>query len=194
MSDAEKYLKRIDGIQKDIERKMRYRQARNTYRERGKDLATSFKVMNDYLNASWEKLYSNRGDAQAAANVILEHANKPNAYIAGAELYEKLGKGKKIIPTLMKRVEESVKQDVIDPSDLERVKNFIKRNANKKESSLVGKLSAFILFILSGIALSAFSLTATGYVISSLTQTTSGLLGILLLIVGLAGIFLNPKR
>lgn len=194
MVDTDKYLRELDELSQDVERKHKFREARKRYKGREQDLAHSFRLVEEYLEASNEEVYNKRGDAQAAAYAILNKANRPNAYITGAELYEKLGKGKKAIPMLMRRVKDSVKNNRIDINDLNKVKEFIKRNTKKKQSGLEGKLPIFLLFTIAGIALSLSSLNSTGYAISSLTQTSSGLLGVIFFIVGIAGIFFNFKK
>lgn len=72
---------------------------------------------------------------------------------------------------------------------------FERRKSNQKKT-LEGRVIVSILSLIGGIALSILSLTATGNVISNLTGTTQGLLGIFLFIVGLVRILLhfNQKR
>ena len=70
-----------------------------------------------------------------------------------------------------------------------------KRTREKEESSgLEGRVGVFILFLLGGLALSIYSLTATGSAISNLAGTTKGLFGVLLFIAGLAGLVFSRKR
>ena len=57
-----------------------------------------------------------------------------------------------------------------------------------------GRLSLFVLSIIAGLALSLSSLSTTGNVTSNLTQTTPGILGVLLFIAGLVGMFFYFKR
>ena len=57
-----------------------------------------------------------------------------------------------------------------------------------------GRLSIFALSIIGGLALSISSLTTTGYVISSLTQSSSGLVGIFLFVIGLVGMFFSLRK
>ena len=58
----------------------------------------------------------------------------------------------------------------------------------------MAKLPIFILFTIAGLALSLTSLTLTGHAISGLTGTTPGLLGVLLFIVGLTGMFFRLRQ
>ena len=58
----------------------------------------------------------------------------------------------------------------------------------------MAKLPIFILFTIAGLALSLTSLTLTGHAISGLTGTTPGLLGVLLFIVGLTGMFFRLRK
>lgn len=54
-------------------------------------------------------------------------------------------------------------------------------------------LTVFIIFSFGGVILSIFSLSTTGNVISNLTGTTQGLLGIFLFVFGLAGLAFSRK-
>ena len=53
------------------------------------------------------------------------------------------------------------------------------------------RLSIFALFIAGGLILSLSSLTTTGNAVANLTRTTPGLLGIILFIAGLTGMFFH---
>ncbi len=56
-----------------------------------------------------------------------------------------------------------------------------------------GRLTIFTLSIIAGVALSLSSLSTTGNAVSNLTRTTPGLLGIILFIAGLSGMFFHFK-
>ena len=114
--------------------------------------------------------------------------------MSGALLYEKIGKGRKVIPKLL----EAAKKDrKVATSQYEDIRRFIQRNAGdgeKKRGGLENHVSVFIVFTLAGLALSFTSLTLTGHAISGLTGTTPGLLGILLFIVGITGMFFRLRK
>ena len=65
----------------------------------------------------------------------------------------------------------------------------VRQEWGKPSPGLEGRVGIFILALMGGIALSVSSLTATGNAISNLTGTTPGLLGIILFVAGLAGMF-----
>lgn len=125
---------------------------------------------------------------------ILVNSGYTGLAMKGAQLYERIGLGQESIPGLLKSFEED---DSPTAKNLGySIEKFIKRNAGKKQhpGGLEGRVGVFILVIIGGIALSAFSLTATGNAISNLTTTTPGLLGIIFFIVGLAGLAFNLKK
>jgi len=64
----------------------------------------------------------------------------------------------------------------------------------RKTSGLEKRFGIFAAFIIGGVALSLGSLTITGNAVSNLTKTTPGLLGIILFIAGLVGIFFYSRR
>jgi len=118
-----------------------------------------------------------------------------NLALKGALLYEKIGKGRKAIPKLLRAAQVNKKS--LGLESYERIKEFIERNAGERQQSeggLEGKTMIFAGSIIGGIALSIFSLTATGNAISNLTGTTSGLLGVFLFIVGILGVVFNLKK
>ena len=59
---------------------------------------------------------------------------------------------------------------------------------------LKSKTTVFIISILGGIVLSAFSIKSTGYAINGLTTTNTGLLGLILFVFGLFGLIFNINR
>ena len=68
------------------------------------------------------------------------------------------------------------------------------KKREQKTSGIEKKFGVFVAFIIGGVALSLGSLTITGNVVSNLTQTTPGLLGVFLFIAGLVGMFFYSKR
>lgn len=118
----------------------------------------------------------------------------------GVSLYEKIGKGKKAIPFLLKSLKKLVDQEA-PKSEIEQyrkyVRSVIERNTEERqqgESGLAGRVGVFALFIFGGIALGAGSLTITGNAVSNLTGTIPGLFGIIFFIAGLAGLFFYFKE
>lgn len=69
-----------------------------------------------------------------------------------------------------------------------------KQELRTKESGLVNMTNVFILSIIGGIALILNSFNTTGYVVTNITETTPKLIGLVLIIVGLVGIFLNLRN
>jgi hypothetical protein len=76
---------------------------------------------------------------------------------------------------------------------LELVEELDNRNSSP-ESGLEGKTAVFALSTLAGIAVSVFSFNATGNAIASVTGTSQGLLGVLLFVVGISGMFFNIRK
>ena len=75
--------------------------------------------------------------------------------------------------------------------------NYLKKKSEKpgqKYRGLEAKFGIFAAFIIGGIALGLGSLTITGNAVSNLSQTTPGLLGIILFIAGLAGMFFCSRK
>ena len=73
-------------------------------------------------------------------------------------------------------------------------KDYIKNGSSKKEKGLAMRVSAFILFVVGGIILNLNLINLTGNVVSKSANTSSNLLGILLIIAGATGIFLSLKK
>lgn len=89
-------------------------------------------------------------EAQAYAHKLMNDETFSQVLL-GTKIYEKFGKGDKIIPTLVKNIERIAKTYKGDKNyflyALNETENFIKRNAEKKkQSSLEGKLALFLLF------------------------------------------------
>lgn len=154
---------------------------------------------------SQEVIERNKGEiATLAYNLMHNESYSPGDALYGAMLYEKIGKGRRIIPRLLKVIEKATQlpPDYVSHGELtdgfyRRVQSFIERNSGKrkqKEGGLEGRTMVFLGSLLAGIALSAFSLTATGNAIGNLTGTTPGLLGLILFVVGLAGLFFSGKN
>ena len=159
-----------------------------------------------YLTMTNEEAFEREEEIRAYARELLdeqissgrgknryEHVT-PSVYIAilGAELYEKIGKGRKALPKLLK-IAEINKSGAL--REHKRLQDFIKRNTKSGEKSIgiEGRVGIFILFLLGGIALSIYSLTATGNAIGNLTGTSQGLLGLILFVFGIAGLVFSKK-
>jgi hypothetical protein len=191
MDDADKYLKEL----KEIRRRARFKNVRGFYRSAKErpNYKESVTQANKFLR---EDRYSNASNGvERASSSAYQLMNCPNvdALLLGASVYEKIGKGRKVIPRLIKGVEKVLKQESISLKDIKNVEDFIKRNAKKPKSGLESKVPVFILFVIGGLVLSLTSLTATGSAISNLTGTSQGLLGLIFFIVGLVGLFFSSK-
>ncbi len=193
----EVYLKQLE----DIERKSKFREARRTYRKH-RYKPRPFKPEGKYQEGG-EFLKAKEADpieTAAIAYSLMQQGIKSGALrysLLGAQLYEKIGRGRKAIPRLLKATERSVKLGYSYSGDVySKIKTFIKINAGEREqgeSSLEKKFAVFAAFIIGGLALSLGSLTITGNAVSNLTQTTPGLLGIIFFLAGLVGMFFYFK-
>jgi hypothetical protein len=143
-----------------------------------------------------EEIGKYRGEIQALAHTLI-NSGHPDNMIVGAKLYAKLGKGRKIVPKLLKQVELAQKAGWgFNDRNLLYIKHLIKNREKErqpKEGGLEGRALAFIGSIFAGIALSVFSLTSTGNAIGNLTGTSQGLLGLILFVVGIAGLVFSKR-
>lgn len=187
------YLKQL----KDIERKDKFRQARKEYKK-VKYFPKTFITENKYFKGK-KFLKATKVDpvkiAALAYRLMEEGIDRRDFQysLLGAQLYEKIGKGNKAISRLLNGAERNIETGKTRGEDYQTAKNFIKRNT-QGEGSLEKKFGVFVAFIIGGVALGLGSLTVTGNVVSNLTQTTPGLLGIILFIAGLIGMFFYFKR
>lgn len=197
MSDADKYLSQLN----ELKRKQNFKTARKIYKEA--ELKYIDKVYDEGL--AWykhgnEKLkdLDERAALQAVANRLLDASLYPEHFILGAKLYDKLGKGKKIIHRLLKDVETASTKGNMNNKYFEQIEDFIKKvredSSSEKQTNLESRLAVFILFTIGGIALILNSLNLTGFAISNMTQITPKLSGLLLIIAGLVGMFLVLKK
>ena len=203
MSDAEKYLKqlnelkRVDGFRKTLKEYRRIqKENRNDLKYHEQRIKDGLKYLNKLDDEKDRDVYikQNKANIGAIAYSLMGTGN-PEYFLMGARLYEEIGKGEKIMGKLMEDVNLAFKNGMMRESYYLGVQNFIKRNSGKKKSgSLEGKLPVFLLLTIAGMALSLSSLNTTGYAISSITQETPGLLGIIFFIFGLAGIFFTLKK
>jgi len=198
MSDAEKYLEKLKKIKGG---RGPLGEIRSAYRAglRGDvgNAAQDVYAAHSYLSHG-DKVNPLRALSRAYA--ILKKSDYPEVLLVAAEVYERLDKGRKAVPMLIEGIDRAQKKGETVP--YEKVEAFIKRNAGgrKKKSheqsqgGLEGRVGVFILFILGGIVLGAYSLGITGHVVSGLAQTAPGLLGVLLFIAGLVGMFFHFRR
>lgn len=198
MSDADKYLEKLKKIKRG---RGPLKEIREAYRAglRGDigNAAQDVYAAHSYLSHG-DKVNPLRALSRAYA--ILKKSDYPEVLLVAAEVYERLDKGRKAVPMLIEGIDRAQKKGETVP--YEKVEAFIKRNAGgrKKKSQeqgqggLEGRVGVFILFLLGGLVLSIFSLTATGNAISNLTGTTQGLLGVFLFIAGLVGMFFHFRR
>jgi len=205
VEDKKDYLKQL----KEIEKKSRFREARKKYKEyrtylTGKGFYASLKSTRrkdkysqgkKFLEAKEVDPIETAALAYALMREGIARANIEYSFL-GAQLYEKIGRGRKAIPRLLRGAKSVVnrghKLDDVFKDVYSKIEIFIKKNAGEREqdeSGLEKKFSIFIAFIIGGAALSLGSLTITGNVVSNLTKTTPGLLGIILFIAGLVGVF-----
>lgn len=200
MSDADKYLKELDRIAG----KRKHDILRSEYKKvQSFGYESMVKKFNDYMDMKDDDARKYEPEIRAAARDLMERGMGsgeqgllPNvtAALRGAALYEKIGKGRKAIPKLLKAAEKD-KNGAI--SQYKGIREFIERNAGgrqKASSGIESRVSVFIAFLLGGIVLSLTSLRATGSAIGNLTGTSQGLLGIFLFIFGLTGIFFGLKK
>ncbi len=202
----EEYLKQL----KDIERKDKFRKARRIYKDHrkyltGKGFYASLKSTRrkdkyeqgkKFLEVKEVDPVETAALAYALMKGGIERGDIQSSFL-GAQLYEKIGRGKKAISRLLEGAEKSIETGKTRKEDYIDVEIFIKKNAGEREQdegSLEKKFGIFAAFIIGGIALSLGSLTITGNAVSNLTRTTPGLLGIILFIAGLAGMFFYFKK
>ncbi len=197
VEDKKDYLKQL----KEIERKGRFREIRKEYKKVKYSPKRMFITEEKYFRGKkFLKKEKNPVKIAALAYRLMEEGIDRRDFqysLLGAQLYEKIGRGKKAISRLLGAVEKGIGTGKIREEDYQRVEIFIKRNTKERkqdEGSLEKKFGIFIAFIIGGIALSLGSLTLTGNAVSDLTQTTPGLLGIILFIAGLVGVFFYFRR
>jgi len=156
----------------------------------------SWKTEDKDKKVSGKEIGEYRAEIQAVAHHLMNSLN-PHHFMLSARLYSKLGKGTRILPRLLRRAEEAREAKyVLDDHDLLYIKMLIKKREKERQhsrSGLEGKTAIFILSSIAGIALSIYSLTATGNTISNLTGTTQGLLGITFFVIGIAGLVFGRK-
>jgi len=125
----------------------------------------------------------------------MQRENNPQEFLLGAQLYEKIGKGTRIIPKLLENMESASRMGHTNEHNFKYVRDFIKRTAKTEKSvNLESRVTVFIIMTLGGIVIAFNSLNTTGFAISNFTQATPSLSGLLLTVAGLVGIFLSLKR
>jgi len=191
----EVYLKQLE----DIKRKSRFKKARIIYKgHKTKKESSTYSPWEEGKRHLREKEIDSIETAALAYSLMQMGVERGDVHYSflGAQLYEKIGKGGKAIPRLLKATEIGVKKGYVVGSELEnaysQIKAFIEKNIGERQQgggALEKKFGIFVAFIIGGIAISLGSLTITGNAVSNLTQTTPGLLGIILFLAGLVGMF-----
>ena len=198
----EEYLKQLEDLKRRDEKikpSKRFRHIRETYKKYALGKGSEYMAERD---SKARRFLEDRKEVDpiegaAIAYDLMKHGIEYGSIhhsLMGAELYEKIGKGEKAITRLLKAVERSVEEG--RGSSYSHIKAFIKKNTGEREESEKGlelKFGIFAAFIIGGVALSLGSITITGNAVSNLTQTTPGLLGIILFIAGLVGMFFYFK-
>lgn len=191
MSDKDKYLREFDKITGQLKGQVLRREYTIAKREAYPKLVEKY---NQYIDLSEVDAKKKEEEIRAYAKVLLRGENGFMSARRGAELYEKIGKGKKAIPKLL----EAARRDKNGAIQSYRtIRAFIERNSGERkplENGLEGKTMVFAVSTLAGIALSVFSFKATGNAIGNLTGTSQGLLGVFLFIFGLAGMFFSIRK
>ena len=195
VEDKKEYLEQLE----EIERKDKFRKARKTYKAYEGKKEINWIEGKKFLE---EEEVDPIKISAIAHDLMREGIEMENIQysLLGAQLYEKIGRGRKAIPRLLKGakviVQRGYKLDDVFKDAYPKIEAFIKRNKEEREQgkgSLEKKFGIFAAFIIGGIALGLGSLSITGNAVSNLTQTTPGLLGIFLFIAGLVGMFFYFK-
>ena len=192
--------------QEDLERREKFREARKMYRDiskKGKDRKIDREYVRELLDSDPEE---RRTEISATAHYLMDEKYlSPQWALKGALLYEKIGKGRKAVPKLLKDIEERTDKKILyglDETFIESVEKFVERNPRKRqqtEGGIEGRtLTGFVSVLAGAVGLimvaSNIGGNITGNAVSNVTGTTSGLFGVLLFIVGLVGSFFYFKR
>ena len=195
MVKRDETLGRLDALNKKYASENVFKWNRKLYKDKGR--RQPFMNLNEGENIL-EMIKSGEGskhkikEAQAIAYHLLKYPY-PASFLLGAQIYEALGKGERVIPRLLKATESAYEgRNKPNTSQYEEIKSFIERNTS--EGGLERSTTALLFLTLGGIALGVGSLSITGNVISNLTTTTPGILGVLLFIGGLVGTFFSLKK
>jgi len=225
MVDSNKYLERLDKIEdlskksedkrKEELRNQNYRDMRARYKGFRREAEEQQKAY--YFHSKIGEILDNPNTSNeqisAYAHLLMEDALKTSRSkgiggidsgvpmdfkyaMKSAQMYERIGKGRKVIPKLLGVVERDAEKGYpLDARDIEKVKAFIERNTKREpKSGGLERQMVFIGSVLAGIIISAFSIKATGNVIGNLTGTTTGLLGLILFVFGIAGLFFGSGK
>jgi hypothetical protein len=118
----------------------------------------------------------------------------PGNVLLAARLYDSLGKKRKV-RQLLDKLEVAYNQNKFLKQNREKVRKEIdKLKRNNSSSGLEGITMLFALSVIAGLTLSISSTSTTGYAISNVTQTSQGLAGIFLFVIGLAGLVFSLKK
>ena len=192
----EDYLEQL----KEIERRDKFRKARKIYKKYKEKGGYNLPVLMKAKSLLKDKKIDHIKTAAFAYELMQKGIERGDVQYSlfGAQLYEKIGRGRKAIPRLLKGIERNISvYGSVKVKVFPEIRTFIKKNAGERaqgKGSLEKKFGIFIAFIIGGIALSLGSLTLTGNAVSNLTQTTPGLLGIIFFIAGLVGVFCSRGK
>jgi len=110
--------------------------------------------------------------------------------ILGGQVYEKLGRGRKMVPKLLASLNRT--QEKISPEQYKSVVRLIEQNTPEEESGLARKAAVGIALILGGVGLGVSSLNTTGNFISN-GNNHGSIFGAILILIGLVGTFFYLK-
>ncbi len=145
-----------------------------------------------------------KGDALAKASTLMS-SYQLQEVLQGAKIYEKLGVGNRtsvksrLLRAYEKRPEQSYAKDYT-----KEIESFLKRNPEKKESVLARALGGRktlehkFIPILAGasiiVALFFLSPNITGNVVGNLVKSDSNIIGTILFVLGIIGLFISFRK
>jgi polyhydroxyalkanoate synthesis regulator phasin len=137
---------------------------------------------------------------RALARRTMELAEKDN-YVDGAinaaRIYGGLGKENIATSKLKIVIDKAIKAGKVNRRDYREIERFMERHTKRKHQSdrgIESRVGVFIFSAIAGIALSVFSFQSTGNAVSGVVGSSQGLLGILLFIFGVTGMFFRLNK
>lgn len=188
----EKLKKELEIIQ-DEDKSYSPTEAREIYRER-RDKGKGF----DYYYANANHL-TQKEKIQASAEAYHEikkglTQKNVNLVERGAELYHIVGRPKQAVSKLIYAIKYMDNLDKGRRDYLIFSANRILKEADARKSNLEKKVTVFLGLLAGGAGLAMVSTRFTGNVISSSAQSSSNLIGVLLLVLGLVGAFFYFRK
>ena len=191
MVGNDKYRERLN----DLREKMGRSHTRSVYRSVSKlhpdeHISDAERKLKSYNPPSDKLSY----DMAFATAYRLMKSNDIQEVIVGAQLYEKYGRGEKVIPRLLKALE---KQKGCPGWIYDMAGDFIERNSEKsKTKDLTQKLSIFLGLLAGGFGIGLVSLKSsfTGNVVGGSNAFSASSIGVILVIAGLIGAFFYFKK